>query len=623
MLFDDKCVANGMPCPDNMTCKQGGCMDIENGMLVPFNETSGAGSGPEAGSDAEVIADGGTAGEGGAVDAGPDAEVGPCDAENGGCDADQLCRPDAGNPECLTCPSGSIGSDGACGPALTELELSAGVLSPEFDSLTLAYKADLPLLASQVEITATAASGVSLMINANAVESGEPWTTPPLPLARATFAVRTEDAATAARTYSVELERKGTQVAYLKASNADAEDQFGRSVAVSGDTVVVGAFYEDSGAEGIDADDSNNGSSKSGAVYVFDRDNSGAFQQTAYIKPDDTREDGQFGGAVDLDGDTLLVGAIGGNGSVSRGGAAYVFVREAGVWRQQAKLVPEDGVTDDWFGVTVALEGDLAIIGAPDRSIGAVYVYERSGDTWTFAQRFTQDSPRSGSRFGAAISLHGDRLIVGAPEDPEVVSQGGAAYVFARTGGTFSQTHELRPSSSSAIDWFGYAVTGDDDLIVVGAPLKNGAGGLDIGSAYVFARNGSAWEQQRQLGPGREHAEARFGSSVLIGPSGLLFVGAQGEFDGGRGVSPQPPSDDAAPYSGGVYVFRKQGPDFVADSYIKADNRGADDAFGYVLDATADLLVVGALYESSDARSVNGDGSNNARPESGAAYVFQ
>ncbi|MEK6642277.1 MAG: FG-GAP repeat protein, partial [Planctomycetota bacterium] len=215
------------------------------------------------------------------------------------------------------------------------------------------------------------------------------------------------------------------QQAYLKASNTEAGDYFGHSVAVSGDTVVVGAPLEDSNATGVDGDQADNSAGDSGAAYVFVR-SGGVWSQQAYLKASNTGDGDEFGISVALSGDTLVAGATaedsnatGVNGdqadnSAPRSGAAYVFVRSGGVWSQQAYLKASNTGATDEFGFSVAVSGDTAVVGAS---------FEDSN----------------------ATGVNGDQADNSAADS-------GAAYVFVRSGGVWSQQAYLKASNTGATD---------------------------------------------------------------------------------------------------------------------------------------------------------------------------
>ena len=308
--------------------------------------------------------------------------------------------------------------------------------------------------------------------------------------------------------------RNGTtwsQQAYLKASNTDAGDEFGYSVAVSGDTVVVGAPGEDSAATGVDGDQDNNASS-AGAAYIFVR--SGAtWSQQAYLKASNTGAYDNFGYSVAVSGDTVVVGApaedsdaIGvvevqtDNNNASSAGAAYVFVRSGAAWSQQAYLKAFNTGNMDFFGWSVAVSGDTVVVGTPykDSDAGAAYVFVRNGTTWSQQAYLKASNTEANDNFGHSVAVSGETVVVGAPYEDSNASFAGAAYVFVRTGTTWSQQAYLKAFNTGTMDLFGYSVAVSGDTVVVAAPYEDsnatGVNGDDsnndasnAGAAYVFA----------------------------------------------------------------------------------------------------------------------------------------
>jgi hypothetical protein len=416
------------------------------------------------------------------------------------------------------------------------------------------------------------------------------------------------------------------QQSYLKASNTDAEDVFGSGVAISGDTVVVGASLEDSNAKGVNGNQSNNSDLNAGAAYVFVRDGTNWTQQ-AYLKASNTRTLGAvFGWSAAISGDTVVVGAwgessnaTGVNGNQSNtssvdADAAYVFVRNGTNWSQQAylkasntKLSNSDAVKAAWFGSSVTVSGDTIVVGAP---------YEDSN----------------------ATGVNGD-------QSDHSASSAGAAYVFVRNGTNWTQQAYLKASNTDAGDSFGTSVAVSGDTVVVGAwseasnatgvngdQTDNSAPGA--GAAYVFARSGTNWTQQAYLKasntdgvlPGEEFGD-EFGVSVAVSGD-TIVVGAWGEDSIATGLNGDQ-SDNSAVDSGAAYVFVRNGTTWTQEAYLKASNTDAGDIFGSSVAVSGDTVVVGAAGtlgfsqgEASSATGVNGDQSDDSAPGAGAAYVF-
>ncbi|MFT6818967.1 MAG: NDP-sugar pyrophosphorylase family protein [Myxococcota bacterium] len=391
---------------------------------------------------------------------------------------------------------------------------------------------------------------------------------------------------------------------YLKASNTGEDDQFGSSVALYGDTLAVGAPREDSGATGVNGDQNSNSRSERGAVYVFTR-SGGVWSQQAYLKASGTSAQGYFGNSVALSGDTLAVSAYregrpatGVNGNESSGsrpesGAVYVFTRSGGVWSQQAYVKASNTGVTDQFGWSVALSGDTLAVGAPREDSAATGV--NSGQTSNSA------------------------------------SDSGAVYVFARSGGVWSQQAYVKASNTGASDFFGYSVALSGDTLTVGASREASAvTGVDgdqrsnsastSGAVYVFTRTGVVWSQQAYLKASNTDAGDQFGNSVALFGN-TLAVGAPAEDSAATDVNGDQSSNSAS-NSGAVYMFTRTGGVWSQQAYLKASNTGASDRFGNAVALSGDTLAVSADLADSTATGVNGEQSSNHASNSGAVYVL-
>jgi len=466
------------------------------------------------------------------------------------------------------------------------------------------------------------------------------------------------------------------QQAYLKASNTGDFDLFSASVAISGDTVVVGAHQEDSGATGVNGDQSDGSVPQAGAAYVFAR-SGGTWTQQAYLKASNTGSTSDwFGISVAVSGGTVVVGAVGedsnatgvnGNQADNNGvnsGAAYVFVRSGGTWTQQAYLKASLNGISDSFGTAVAISGDTIVVGASaedsnttgvngnqaDNSTtdsGAAYVFVRSGGAWTHQAYLKASNTGASDNFGQRLAVSGDTLVVGAwQEDSNATgvngdqtnnsaTDSGAAYVFERSGSTWTQQAYLKasntdPSGAAITDLFGWSVAVSGDTVVVGAYQEDssatGVNGNqannDIGNsgaAYVFVRSGGVWTQQAYLKASNTGSLDLFGYSVAVSGDTVL-VGAYNEASNATGVNGNQ-ADNSATQTGAVYVFARNGVTWTQVAYLKSSTTGSD-AFGYFLALSGDSAVIGARNEDSNATGVNGDQTNNSSTESGAAYVF-
>jgi len=465
------------------------------------------------------------------------------------------------------------------------------------------------------------------------------------------------------------------QQAYLKASNAGEGDYFGVAVSVSGETVVVGAPLEDSNATGINGNQADNSSISSGAAYVFVR-SAGVWSQQAYLKASNTGMGDEFGASVAVSGDTLVVGAFlensnatGVNGnqaddSASNAGAAYVFVRSGSVWSQQAYLKASNTAAFDQFGAPVAVSGDTLVVGArfedssatgvngeqADNSAigaGAAYVFVRSGGVWSQQAYLKASNTDADDEFGSSVAVSGDTLVVGAylensnatgvngNQADNSAGDSGATYVFVRSGGVWSQQAYLKASNTEAVDQFGGSVAISGDTVVVGARNEdsnstgvNGNQGSnsapESGACYVFVRSGGVWSQQAYLKASNTEALDLFGQSVAISGD-TVVVGAWQEDSNATGVNGNQ-ADNSAGDSGATYVFVRSGGVWSQQAYLKASNAEGGtpqgDFFGISVAVSGDTVVVGAPFEDSNATGVNGNPSDNSASQAGAAYIF-
>ncbi|KAB7726636.1 hypothetical protein F5984_23705 [Rudanella paleaurantiibacter] len=290
------------------------------------------------------------------------------------------------------------------------------------------------------------------------------------------------------------------------ATDGAAFDSFGLVVAISGDYALIGAFGDDFGS-----------TQDQGSAYIFMRSENSWVQQAKLIASDGASGD-TFGRSVAISGDYALIGAPGDDLSK---GSAYVFMRTGTTWTQQGKLVASDGTASDYFGFSVALSGDYALVGAyyDDNRKGSAYMFMRDGTTWTQKQKLTADNGVVDEYFGYNLALSGDYALVGAYGESQ---NKGSAYVYMRTGTTWTRQSKLVASDGVANDYFGYSVAISGDYALVGA-YKDDNG---KGAAYIFVRDGSNWTQQEKITANDGLAGDGFGCSVALSGSYAL-VGAR------------------------------------------------------------------------------------------------
>jgi len=370
----------------------------------------------------------------------------------------------------------------------------------------------------------------------------------------------------------------------LLAPNGATDGNFGISVALSGDTAIIGASENGVGT---------------GRAYVFVRQDAGWAVQQELVALDAAAGD-DFGWWVALSGDTAVVGAPGDDDLGASSGSAYVFVRSGTAWTFQQKLTAPDGAESDWFGDTVAIDGDtIAVTADGDDDLGSqsgsAYVFVRSGGSWSIQEKLTAADGAPEDMFGWPVTVSGDIIAVGAPRDDDRGDGSGSVYVFARSGPDWSQQQKLTATDGAAGDHFADCIDLDGGTLVVGADGDDDQGD-DSGSAYVFTRTDTTWTERQKLVALGGAAGDRFGYPVAI--DGLTtVVGAEWDDDRGGG-------------SGSAYVFSRGVSGWAQIRKLFAPDGAEHDNFGYALDVDGESAMVGAKYDDD-----LGDGS-------GSAYYF-
>ena len=314
----------------------------------------------------------------------------------------------------------------------------------------------------------------------------------------------------------------------------------------------------------------------------------------------------QFGGAVSLSGDTVIVGVSTDDTPAGEdAGSAYVFVRSGTTWTLQQKLAAFDGAPGDFFGISVSVSGDTAVVGArlddtpAGADAGSAYVFVRSGATWSLQQKLLASDSAAGDSFGTSVSVSGDTLIVGAPVADTVGGvDAGAVYAFVRSGTTWTEQHKLLPPDGRANLDFGFSSSLSGDTVVIGAPSDDTLAGINTGSAYVFVRSGTTWSlQQKLLAP-----DAAEGDDFGFAVSAWGDTVAVGAFADDTGTTVD---------GGSAYVFVRSGATWSLEQKLLAPDAASGDYFGSTVSVFADALAVGApLHDTT------------AGVDAGSAYVF-
>jgi len=397
--------------------------------------------------------------------------------------------------------------------------------------------------------------------------------------------------------------------AKLTASDAQTSDQFGQGVTISsdGNYIIVGAYGEDTGG------------SSAGAAYVFTRSGS-TWTEQAILRASDAQANDRFAfyaAGISSDGTYAVISAYledGGAGDpISGAGAAYIFTRSGSTWTQQAKITASDAQANDNFGYSVSInsDGSYVVVGSAFEdtggyNVGAAYIYSRSGSTWTQQTKLTASDASYNNRFGNSVALNSDGsyLVIGA----YTANDTGAAYVFTRSGSTWTEQQKIQHNEANMYtDYFGWsvAINALGDVIVVGAfyAEDDGTGLSNNGFAYIFTRSGSTWKQEyRLVSPAGENSSGdNFGRSVSINNTGnVVVVGA-------------PNADTVASNAGSAYAFnRSPSNTWTYSRELTASDAQATDYFGWGASISGDgkYIVVGAYGEDAGGSSA------------GAAYVF-
>ena len=337
--------------------------------------------------------------------------------------------------------------------------------------------------------------------------------------------------------------------AKLLASDGASYDQFGWSVAVDGDTAVIGVTNGDGYA------------SISGTANVFTRDAMGEWTQKQKLTASDGVRSDEFGYSVAVDGDTAVIGARGSDNGLINSGSTYVFTRSGGSWNQQAKLTASDGADSDEFGFSVAVDEDTdtgivtAVIGAwvdDDNGLsnsGSAYVFTGSGVSWNQQAKLTASDGEGNDRFGSSVAVVGDTAVIGAfLDDDNGLIDSGASYVFTRSGGSWSEQAKLTATDGASYDQFGSSVAVDGETAVIGARLDDD-NGFHSGSAYVFTRSAGVWDEKLKLLASDGASDDFFGDiNGAVGVSGSTIVAGAPRHDTLVG------GDDGAAYFFSVFI---------------------------------------------------------------------
>jgi hypothetical protein len=495
--------------------------------------------------------------------------VSGCGADGSGCDPLTKCVLSAANQStCTPCPASYVG-DGSkgCVPQLTamSIECGAGTTTPrliELISGVYEYRLNLPVLCQRAMLMVTGPMDAQLEIDGATVEPGAAWSSPLLRIGENTIKLVITAQSGRSSSYQLKLERAGSKSDYLKASNARSDASFGFAVAAEGNTLVAGAPFESSD------------------------------------------------------------GSSGANTSLRNAGAAYVFELEGDKWVEK-QLIKSNAPRDaEMFGASVAIAGDIMVVGAPRYNLmlfkvvppsepGSAHVYTRNGSVWTHETVLKPTQGSGADMFGFHVAVHGQTVLVGAPYDSTGGSHAGAVYSFVRNNGAWTQEQKVLVSSPIAESSLGVSMDIKGDVFVAGA-MQDSSVAEAAGSAYVFERSAGVWTEQKRLVAPSPKPLATFGTVVAI-HSGRIIVTAPGLDLRQRQTPP-----------GEAFLFQRDpgSSDWTLAGQFHAAVPRAIDLFGGSAALTSNAIIISANGDASSSREIDGDPARTDAPLSGAVYIF-
>ena len=364
-----------------------------------------------------------------------------------------------------------------------------------------------------------------------------------------------------------------TEFQILTASDPVPNDNFAYSVGISGTTAILGSWNDD--RPGMAGDDS-------GSAYIFRNNGTGNWTQLDKLTASDAGNGHNFGASVAIDGNTAAIGAI----LKGTTGGAYIFRDNgAGDWMQVDTLTPNDAMNGDQFGYSIAISGNTAVVGSWKSNAlrGAAYVFRDNGaGDWTQVTKLTANDAMPNDEFGVSVAISGTTALVGAHRDTNDAGPvTGAVYVFQESGGTWSQVDKLIASDASLNNRFGTSVALTGNTAVIGAPGDTD-GGVEAGAAYIYRRDPSMdFEEVTKLVADDAGSNNRFGFSVGLSGEAAI-VGAYQDNDAGLA-------------SGSAYLFKESGAgDWFQAGKLLASDAAPNTAFGYSVGVSGGIGLVGA-----------------------------
>ncbi len=427
----------------------------------------------------------------------------------------------------------------------------------------------------------------------------------------------------------------------------ESEDRFGYSVAVSEDYAIIGAY----------ADDFGGSNPNMGSAYIFEKTGLADWEFVQKINNSDQDDYDRFGWSVSINGNYAVIGAVGedhdldDDNSMSKAGSAYIFQRDVdGTWTEMQKIIASDRDEDDEFGWSVDIDGNTLVVGAhqEDHNVsgagfihnaGAIYVFDLSDGMWSETQKIVAsdrsadgvhpmgrpdpDDEDFSDLFGGSVAISGDYIIAGShmhDYGPFGVGTGyswnaGTAYVFERSAGTWTEVEKLLPTIRNPYDRFGYVVDVDGENIIVGVYTEDeneteGASLMNAGGAYVFERNMSGdWLQTQKLDASDRTTGDHFGRDVAIDGDYIIIGAEQEDLDEN--------SENSLSNAGGAYIFEKEmSGTWTEVRKIDASDRDAMDLFGESVAISENTIIVGAWQQDLN------ESSEDFLEDAGAAYFY-
>lgn len=371
----------------------------------------------------------------------------------------------------------------------------------------------------------------------------------------------------------------------ITASDADAGDRYGASIAIDGDFAVVGAPFE------------TGGGFSGGAIYVYEF-SGGTWTEIDKLVGSDVGSGDQFGSSVAIDGNRIVAGAPFDNSLGLATGTAYVFEYD-GTWDQVDKLTASDWAVNDEFGHAVDIDGDRIIIGVPEAESdhdneGQAYIYDYFGADWNETAILSASDHFTDDNFGVSVAVSGDRVLVGAYLTDDDGMDSGSAYVF-ELDGTWSETAKLTASDAAVQDYYGFDVDLENDRALIGAHLDD-EGGVNGGSAYVYDYSGAVWSETDKLSPSDPASSNFFARYVAL--------------SGDKAILSCTNDDHDVANAGSAYVFEIDGGFWVEYEKLTASDAGPFDQY-------SSDVAISNKYAGVGAHQNDDDGSN-----SGSAYIY-